>query len=93
MSELQLSDELLEKMQQTLVQFDDRAVDPGVAVQYYAAIMGYVVGQQSVPYNEKAEYLNQLMGFSHHVFEDVAQSEAPEPQAEPACGIWKPRDD
>lgn len=94
MSDLQLSDELVEKLQQTIIEFDSRASDPGIAVQYYAAIMGFLVGQQPAPYEDKRGYLEQLLGFTQHVFNDIAQPDETE-QAQPdtPSGVWKPGDD
>ncbi|MDH5326699.1 MAG: hypothetical protein OEZ68_10215 [Gammaproteobacteria bacterium] len=90
MSELQISDELIHDLQQALVKVDARANDPGFAVQYLAAVLGYVVGEQPGDYDEKSEYLNQLLGFAQHVFDDVA---APAAVEDEAFGVWKPGDE
>jgi hypothetical protein len=87
MSQLEISDELTQQLQAVVGKFDDRASDAGIAVQYYAAVIGYLLGQQDFPYEQKKEYLNQLFGFSLHVLEDVAK---PKPPAQEAFGIWKP---
>ena len=47
MEPLKISDELIADLQNTIVRHDERATEPGVAVQYYAAIIGYVLAQQS----------------------------------------------
>ena len=84
MSELQLSDELLQELQHTVTKFDERAMDPGIAVQYLAAAMGYMVALQPGDYEEKNTFLNHLQQFAQHVFDDVS----PPPQE--AFGVWRP---
>lgn len=90
---LQLSDELIAALHETVAKFDERAKDPGIAVQYYAAVMGCVVGQQDFSMSEKQEFLKQLFAFSNHVLQDVAGETAQESTAEQqATGKWKPGD-
>ena len=92
MSELKLSDELIESIQNILVQNDERCSDTGIAVQYLAAILGYVLGNQKMPHNEKQEFLEQLFAFSQHVLDDVGggQDQPAPPPPQEAFGIWKP---
>lgn len=104
-SELQLSDELIQDLQKTLYQYDERATDLGIAVQYYAAIIGYSLGLQTAPYEQRQAYLEQLMGFAQHVFDDVSSGQEEDGEAghsgdeqsgaEPgeASGVWRPGDD
>ena len=91
MEPLKISDELIAEMQSTVARHDDRASDAGVALQYYAAIIGYVLAQQSYPADQKKEFLDQLNDFTHHVFEDCISQTAPA-QAESAIGKWRPGD-
>lgn len=95
MEPLKLSDELMAELHKTVARFDSRAQDPGVAVQYYAAVMGCLVGQQDFSMAEKQEFLQQLFTFSNHVLQDVAgspQQHQPEPANQEATGKWKPGD-
>jgi len=97
MSELQLSDQLIEAITKTLTDHDQRASDEGIAVQYLAAIIGFVVGKQTFPAQDKKEFIEHLYAFSNHVLDDVSQDNqqaTPPPQApqQEAFGIWKPSD-
>lgn len=96
MEPLKLSPTLLQSLHQILVDNDARAEDPGVAVQYYSAIIGIIVGQQNARPAEKRDLLEQLAAFSQHVMDDVsqqaAQAEQRQAQAESAYGVWRPGD-
>jgi len=85
---LQLSEELIKDVSEALAKHDSRAEDPGIAVQYLAAITGFLVGHLDFPHPQKSEFLEQLAQFSQHVFDDVC----PAPAAESAFGVWKPGD-
>lgn len=92
MSELQLSEQLIETVQDALSRHDERANDPGITLQYLAAITGFMLANQNLPHNEKHEFLDQLYAFSQHVLDDIGQEQVtnqPPPQQE-AFGIWKP---
>ena len=90
MEPLKLSDELVADLQGVLASHDERAKDGGVAIQYYAAVMGYVLAQQDYSIAQKKEFLEQLNAFSHHVFDDcVSQSQ---PVTDDAMGKWRPGD-
>ena len=91
MEPLKISDELIAELQNTIAKHDDRAGDVGVAIQYYAAVIGYVLAQQSYPTEQKEEFLDQLSAFSRHVFDDCI-SQAPPAQNETAMGKWRPGD-
>ncbi len=91
MEPLKISDELIAELQATISSHDDRAVDSGVAIQYYAAIIGYVLAQQSYPVEQKKEFLDQLNAFSRHVFDDCNTQSAPA-QNDTAMGKWRPGD-
>ncbi len=96
--ELNLSKELIDKVMNVVVAIDGRAKDPFVGSQYLTAIVGYVVGSSSIPSQEKKEIMDELSSFMHHVYQDVSQPQAPQPQSAPvappgsAFGIWKPGD-
>ena len=88
MDELQLSEELINDVFSALAKHDSRAEDPGIAVQYLSALTGYIVANMGFEVEEKREFLQQLAGFSMHVFDDVCE---PEPEANQAgVGIWRP---
>ena len=89
MSQLKLSTQLVSQMHEFLIQHDENARDPGVASQYLCAVVGCLLGEQDMPESEKDEVLEQLLAFTRHVVEDIAQQvNTPPPQAE--VGIWKP---
>lgn len=90
MEPLKLSEELIKELQSVVAKHDQRAGDAGVAVQYYAAVIGYVLAQQSLPVDQKKEFLEQLNAFSAHVLEDCI-SQSP-PAAAEAMGKWRPGD-
>jgi len=94
MSELQLSEQLIQAVQAALISHDPETKDEGVLVQYLAAIIGVTVGKQSIPNKEKKEFIEHLYAFSNHVLEDVTkdQPQAASPPPQEAFGIWKPGD-
>lgn len=97
MSELQLSTQLVGNVQSLLQEHDAAAADPGVTSQYLCAIVGFLLGQQDMPSEQKAEVLEQLAAFMKHVADDVdsqrkqAASPPPSPPQQEAFGIWKPK--
>lgn len=96
MSELQLSTKLVSDIQALLHEHDSSATDPGVTSQYLCAVVGFLLGQQEMPADQKAEVLDQLAAFMKHVADDVDSqkkqpaSPPPPPQQE-SFGIWKPK--
>jgi hypothetical protein len=89
MSQLKLSTQLISQMHEFLIQHDENARDPGVASQYMCAVAGCLLGEQDMPKSKKEEVLEQLLAFTRHVVEDIAQQmHTPPPEA--AVGIWKP---
>ena len=90
MEPLKLSDDLVNDVQLAVIKHDERAKDGGVAIQYYAAIIGYVLAKQDYATEQKEEFLDQLNAFSHHVFIDCIQQS--EPPASDAMGKWRPGD-
>lgn len=90
MSQLQLSDQLIDAVQETLGAHDSKAREPGVAIQYLAAIIGYRVGKLDMPAAGKEDVLEQLAAFTRHVMQDVARADPPAPApAQDAFGIWR----
>lgn len=94
MEPLKLSDELVEDLQNVIAKHDERAKDGGVAIQYYAAVIGFVLAKQEYPIDQKKEFLNHLFAFANHVFEDSSEDSStnPQPPAEDAMGVWRPGD-
>lgn len=96
MAQLQLSTRLISDVCDVLEQNDNQATDPGIASQYLAAIVGFLLGQQDMPTEQKQEILDELSAFAMHVTRDVEQQReqaAAQPAAPPsqeAFGIWKP---
>jgi len=96
MSELQLSAKLVGDIQQLLQEHDAASTDPGVTSQYLCAVVGFLLGQQDMPAQQKDEVIEQLGAFIKHVADDVgsqkqqAAAPPPPPQQE-AFGIWKPK--
>lgn len=96
MSELQLSQELIQSVQEVIARQDPQAQDPGIAAQYLSAIIGVLLGSQDMPKDGKKEILEHLYAFSEHVMQDIEEQRqstaAPAPSAEEAFGIWRPGD-
>ena len=94
MDQLRLSKELVNKIQQVLVDEDERTKNPLLASQYLAAVIGFIVGNCDLPEGEKNEVMNELNAFSKYVYNDISEKKqvAVSPKGE-AFGIWKPGDD
>ncbi len=101
--ELQLSVDMVRDIQERLKQDDERAADSGVAAQYLAAVMGFLLGQINADTQKKKEFLAQLQEFAAGVVDDVeAQQQMQNAQpgggaqaaaaSEETSGIWKPGD-
>jgi len=95
MSDLQLSTKLVGNIQALLQEHDPASADPGVTSQYLCAIVGFLLGQQDMPVDQKAEVLDQLAAFMKHVADDVEGQKqpaaAPAAPQQTAFGIWKPK--
>jgi len=87
-SELQLSNDLVQSVQSALETHDERARDPGIMIQYLAALTGFMLGQQNMDTASKHELLGQLGAFSKSVLDDVSGPQTP-PPAQEAFGIWR----
>jgi len=90
MSEMKLSAELIDAVQKSVAEHDPDAADPGVMVQYLAAIVGVVVGHQTENSERREAIFSQICDLGRQV---MAQVEPPE-QAPPAeaSGVWRPGD-
>jgi len=95
MSQLNLSNQLVQQILSVLESHDSAATDPGVASQYLSAVVGFLLGQQDMTQEQKQEILQELAAFTQHVADDVdKQRQQPQPPAPPpqeAFGIWKPK--
>ncbi len=97
MSELKLSATLVGDLQEVVQKHDPSATDPSVHAQYLCAVVGFLLGQQDMPSEQKTEVLDQLGAFMKHVAEDVdnqRRQQAAPPAAPPqqeSFGIWKPK--
>ncbi|MCG5495801.1 MULTISPECIES: hypothetical protein [Ectothiorhodospira] len=95
---LQLSGELVHKLQDVLVEHDERCHDPLVTVQYMSAISGYLLGSQPIPEAKRQEFLEQLAAFMRHVHDDVVRQQqaqqvaSPQQSPQEAFGVWRPGD-
>ncbi|AKJ95898.1 MULTISPECIES: hypothetical protein [Thioalkalivibrio] len=87
---LQLSGELIQKVQDLLTEVDPKAQQPIVAVQYLSAITGFMVAQMPESVNERKEYLKQLSEFTESVFVDVESRKQTAPPPQDASGVWRP---
>ena len=94
MSQLKLSDKLINDIQAAIVSVDDSAGDAYVMLQYLAAIQGYVVGRQQIETSEKYHIQEELNAFSKHVLNDIDSSMKQHRQqaSGEALGIWRPGD-
>lgn len=90
---LQLSGELIQKVQGVLAEADPRAQQPLVAVQYLSAITGFLLAQMPESVDERKDYLKQLAAFTESVFDDVEGQKQQQPAApQEASGVWRPGD-
>jgi hypothetical protein len=93
MDQIQLSQQLIDDIQDVLMAADERARDPAIAMQYLVAIVGYALGSQDLPGAAKQEILEELTALARHVMDDVnRQKQAQAKAAGEAFGIWRPGD-
>jgi hypothetical protein len=97
MSGLQLSVDMVEDVIKAIMQHDPRADDHGMAMQYMAAINGFLLGHQDFNEDQRNEFLETLNQFSQQVCNDIVKQRTATPVAPPqpqgsAFGIWKPGD-
>ncbi len=92
MSEIQLSPQLFQDIQQAVARQEPDA-DSGMVMQYLAAVMGYLLGsQKDLTDQQRGEYLDELCGFARHVADDVGAQNRQRQQAPAAdaFGYWDP---
>ena len=100
--ELQLSVEMVRDLQERIKRDDERAADSGVAAQYLAAVIGFLLGQINAETDKKKEFLRQLQEFAAGVVDDVEaqqQMQSAQPGGGAAAGdtgevsgVWQPGD-
>jgi hypothetical protein len=93
MSGLQLSVDMVEDVIRAIMQHDPQAEDHGVAMQYLAAINGFLLGHQDFSEQQRTDFLNTLHQFSGKVCNDIASQRGQQPPSPPpqeAFGVWKP---
>jgi len=106
-NDITLSDELIDNLYGVICQHDESAKqNMMVALQYFAAVSGYMLGDYPGSDEEREELIDQLAAFTKNVSGDRASSQKQQGQAEqeapvavagkstptndPAVGIWKP---
>ena len=105
-NDITLSDELINNLYGVICQHDESAKQNMiVALQYFSAVSGYMLGDYPGPEAERDELIDQLAAFTKNVSADRAQQQTqqqPEQQEapaaagkseatdDPAVGIWKP---
>ncbi|GMR16700.1 MAG: hypothetical protein BMS9Abin31_1066 [Gammaproteobacteria bacterium] len=104
-NDITLSDQLIDNLYGVICQHDEAAKqNMMVALQYFAAVSGYMLGDYPGSDEEREELIDQLTAFTKNVSGDRAkgqkaqaeQQEVPavagksEATSDPAVGIWKP---
>ena len=104
-NDITLSDQLIDNLYGVICQHDESAKENMmVALQYFAAVSGYMLGDYPGSDEEREELIDQLGAFTKNVSADKAnnqnqeeaQQEAPAAAgksvetSDPAVGIWKP---
>ena len=104
-NDISLSDELINNLYGVICQHDESAKENMmVALQYFAAVSGYMLGDYPGTDEEREELIEQLAAFTKNVSGDRAKNQNQQEQPEeapaaagksvetsnPAVGIWKP---
>ncbi|MGB5640572.1 MAG: hypothetical protein WBM63_15750 [Sedimenticolaceae bacterium] len=94
MADIQLSSQLFQDMTQAVLRQDPQA-DQAVVMQYLAAVMGYMLGsQREMQEADRDALMEELCGFTHHVYGDVVRQQQQQKQQQPpsgnAFGYWTP---
>lgn len=105
-NDITLSDELINNLYGVICQHDETATQNMiVALQYFAAVSGYMLGDYPGPDDEREELIDQLAAFTKNVSADRANKQQAQQQPEteqpavagksvatddPVVGIWKP---
>ena len=106
-NDITLSDQLIDNLYGVICQHDESAKqNMMVALQYFAAVSGYMLGDYPGSDDEREELIDQLAAFTKNVSGDRAsQQKTQQPAQEevaapagssvatddPAVGIWKPK--
>ena len=104
-NDISLSDQLIDDLYGVLCRHDESATkNMMVALQYFAAVSGYMLGDYPGSEDERDELIDQLAAFTKNVSGDRANQQKQQSQPEapaavagksvatdnPAVGIWKP---
>jgi len=106
-NDITLSDQLIDNLYGVICQHDESAKqNMMVALQYFAAVSGYMLGDYPGSDEEREELIDQLAAFTKNVSGDRANKQKQQPAAQqeapaaaagksvatdnPAVGIWKP---
>ena len=106
-NDITLSDQLIDNLYGVICQHDESAKqNMMVALQYFAAVSGYMLGDYPGSDEEREELIDQLAAFTKNVSGDRAKSPNAQEQGKqedtvapagnsvetnnPAVGIWKP---
>jgi hypothetical protein len=92
MDQLQLSQRLIDSVQDALIAADPRARDPLMAMQYLSAIVGYALAKMKMSTADKQDALDQLSALARYVMADVERQQQARAPAGEAFGIWRPGD-
>ncbi|MGF1546464.1 MAG: hypothetical protein ACFCUG_03975 [Thiotrichales bacterium] len=91
--EIALSAEMVRDVLGVFARHDPSAEDEFVALQYTAAVMGFLLGTRGGDAEQKNDLLNQLFEFAGHVTLEVErQRQKPSAPKQEAFGVWKPGD-
>lgn len=92
MDQLQLSQQLIDSVQDALVAADPHARDPLVAMQYLNAIVGYALAKMNMPAADKRDALKELSALALYVMEDIERQPGARAPSGEAFGVWRPGD-
>ena len=90
MSGIQLSSELVSKLQAVVVEHDAEANNDMLFMQYLSAVTGFVMAHQTQPGFDKQEFISDLAGFMGQVVKQIEADNKPQAPQEDAFGVWKP---
>ncbi len=83
-NDITLSDELIDNLYGVICQHDESAKqNMMVALQYFAAVSGYMLGDYPGSDDEREELIDQLADFTKHVSGDRVKSQKAQEQSEP----------
>ncbi|MDH5387872.1 MAG: hypothetical protein OEY06_05440 [Gammaproteobacteria bacterium] len=90
MSGIQLSSELVSRLQAVVAEHDAEADNDMLFMQYLTAVTGFVMAHQTQPGLDKPELIADLSGFMAQVVKQVESDNKPQAPQEGSFGIWKP---